>query len=118
MEINWAPGKRNCCSTFFGKRTKQCKQQLARQGRQLAALREEGQAAISCHAVLQYTHAGSIIAANASVAEDVDSRVRQARAAGNRLTKRCFAPHELQTSAKIQLLQSLVFGILYYGSEL
>lgn len=71
---------------------------------------------VSLHVVSRYQHLGTMFSQSMNLGSEIDGRVGKAVAAFRQMSKSIFHNKKLAPALRLQLLESLVLSILFYGS--
>ena len=112
LQLNMQAGKTELVCQYHGPDAVAC--------RHRRFVEHAGQLALpdgsSLHVVGQYQHLGTVFSQSLSLQSEMSGRIGKASAAFRQMSRTIFANKKLAPALRLQLLESLVLSIVFYGS--
>ena len=116
LQINYDKGKTEVVVMFQGSEADAARRRFFSTERETYIITSTTTHVISVRAVPSYKHLGIRYQMDSDLTHEIQCRSAQARTAFHEVKRQIFANKALTTSTRIQLLHSLVFSKLLYGS--
>jgi len=112
LQLNMQAGKTELVCQYHGKDAVACRHRRFVEHVGRLALPD----GTSLHVVGQYQHLGTMFSQSMSLKSELDGRIGKAAAAFRQMSKPIFNNKKLAPALRLQLLESLVLSIVFYGS--
>ena len=112
LQLNMQAGKTELVCQYHGKDAVACRHRRFVEHVGRLALPD----GTSLHVVSQYQHLGTMFSQSMSLKSELDGRIGKAAAAFRQMSKPIFNNKKLAPALRLQLLESLVLSIVFYGS--